>query len=84
MNPSRIEVTIDELVLHGFLPGERYAIAEALGQELTRLFSEHGVPPSLGHAGEIALLDAGSFARTPTATGIGAQAAQAVFGGLRS
>jgi hypothetical protein len=35
----RIEVLIDELVLHGFDPRERYAVGDGLSAELTRLLA---------------------------------------------
>lgn len=86
MNPSRVEVTIDELVLHGFVPGDRYAIAEALQGELTRLLSEQGVPAAYMQGGEVERVDGGSFALAPGAKGssVGTQAAQAVFEGVQS
>jgi hypothetical protein len=86
MNPSRIEVTIDELVLHGFAPGDRYAIAEALGQELTRLLSEQGVPAAFMQAGEVERLNAGAYSMPASANpaSVGGKAAQAVYGGEQS
>ena len=45
MRPARVEVHIEELVLHGFAPGQRYRIAEALERELTRLLAERGLSP---------------------------------------
>lgn len=47
MNPRAIEVHIEELVLHGFTRGDRYALGDAVQRELTRLFGERGVPVSL-------------------------------------
>jgi hypothetical protein len=35
----RIEVLIDELVLHGFDPHERHAVGDGLSAELTRLLA---------------------------------------------
>ena len=54
---QNIELHIEELVLHGFSPRERYAIGEAVQRELTRLFTEQGVPPSLLHPRAAARLD---------------------------
>src|SRR3712207_3298477 len=62
MTPVNIELHIEELVLHGFAPGDRYRIGEAVQRELARLFAEQGVPPSLVGGGEVAHLDGGSFA----------------------
>jgi hypothetical protein len=82
MKPREIEVHIEELVLHGFTPGSRWDVAEALQSELHRLLAERGIPEAWranpGH------MDAGPIqagARTePAATG--KQAARAVYGGL--
>ena len=84
MKPENIELHIEELVLHGFAPGDRYRIGEAVERELARLFAEQGVPPSLAPGGEVASLDGGAFEVEPgsTAEAIGVQVAQAVYGGL--
>lgn len=86
MNPrSPIHLHIEELVLHGFAPGDRHRIGEAVQQELTRLFTEEASRPSLTRSAAIDRLDCGTFqmraAPRPEATG--AQVARAVFGGLR-
>jgi hypothetical protein len=39
---SRVEIIIDELVLHGFSPSERYAVGDSLSQELERLIMDQG------------------------------------------
>lgn len=79
-----VHVRIDELVLHGFAPGDRGRIAEAVQSELTRLLVETGVPPALTGGGSAERLDAGAFA-TGVATRpetTGARIARAVYGGL--
>jgi hypothetical protein len=38
----RVEIMIDELVLHGFSPTERYAVGDSLSQELERLIMDQG------------------------------------------
>ena len=42
-NGGRVRVRIGELVLEGFAPGDRFAIAEGMRRELARLIQEHGV-----------------------------------------
>jgi hypothetical protein len=81
---ANIELNIDELVLRGFSPGDKYRIGEAVKSELARLFSEHGVSPSLARGGDIVRIDGGSFKFTPgsKAEMIGAQVAQSVYRGL--
>jgi hypothetical protein len=44
MNPREIDVHIEELVLHGFEPANRWLIADALEQELRGLLTAKGVP----------------------------------------
>ena len=80
---ANIELRVDELVLHGFEPKDRHRIGRAVEHELGRLFAERGAPP-LAQSGEIADLDGGSFEVAPGAgaAAIGAQVAQAVYGGL--
>ena len=82
---SPIHLHIEELVLHGFAPGDRHRIGDAIQQELARLFAEKPTPPSLTKSTAIDRLDGGTFHMTgaarPEATG--AQVARAVFGGLR-
>jgi len=79
-----IELDIDELVLHGFAPGDGEHIGAAIKRELARLFAEQGLPAGLRADGAIARLDGGAFPVAPAATtaAIGAQVAQAVYGGL--
>jgi len=61
INKQTIEVNIDELVLYGFSLHERYQIATDLEMELTRLFTEKGLPASFNNAVSIDRLNAGSF-----------------------
>jgi len=84
MKPANLELHIEQLVLRGFEPGDRYRIGEAVERELTRLFVEQGKPSSLAESYEVANLDGGAF---EVATGakpevIGVQVGQAVYGGL--
>ena len=43
LGPGRIEIHIDELVLHGVAPGEQRAVGDAFQRELTALVTRHGV-----------------------------------------
>ena len=81
----RIEVNIEELVLHGFSPDDRYSIGEAVEHELSRLLADRGVPESLAEGGEIVSVDGAAFEVAPRsrAEAVGAQVAQAVYGWLR-
>ena len=44
MKPREIEVHIEELILHGFEPANRWRIADAVLQELGGLLAGRGVP----------------------------------------
>jgi hypothetical protein len=79
-----VELYVEELVLDGFSPPDRYRIGQAVEQELGRLFAERGAPPSLTRDGEISRLDGGTFEAKPGSgvAAIGVQVAQAVYGGL--
>lgn len=82
MNARRVELHIEELVLHGFHPSDRYRIAAALESELGRLVTEGGAEAL--KAGDRSTLDAGAFSlRTGThSADVGRQAARALMGGL--
>ena len=88
INPASVELHIDELVLHGFAAGDRYAIAAAVEQELSRLLlvqlAAQGLPHSFSESSEHAGLDAGAFNVAPSANSeaIGSQIAQTVHQGL--
>ena len=79
-----VRLHIDELVLDGFPPVDRYRIAAAVEAELARLLADQGVPSGLEKGGTIDRLDAGSFGLASDARPdrIGVQVAQAVYGGL--
>lgn len=81
-----IEIHIDELVLHGFAPGDRQAIASALERELQRLFLDRGTPHLFTADQHIAQMRGGSFEVSPGARPetIGTQVAQAVYGSLKA
>jgi hypothetical protein len=74
-----IVIEIDELVLHGFPPGERYRIGEAVQEELARIVGERGLP-GMWAGGAATRLDAGEFsAADRRSTTIGTGAAEAVY-----
>jgi hypothetical protein len=76
-----IVIEIDELVLHGFPPGDRYRIGEAVQAELTRILGERGLAGAWTAGAAAARLDAGSFNVAPgmPAAAVGAGAADAVY-----
>jgi hypothetical protein len=82
--PPDLELYIEELVLHGFAARDRDRISAALQQELTRLFTEQGIPPTLTQGGQIAQLNGGTFNITAGTRPdiIGTQIAQSIYGGF--
>ena len=56
-----IELHIDELVLHGFSANDAPYIKAAIEQQLSVLFTSHGIPSSLSVSSEISRMNAGTF-----------------------
>ena len=83
MSNPRVEIIVDELVLYGFSPAERYSIGEALSLELERLAAASD-PIRLGRLGDVPVLRADPIRLPGGAKGraIGAQVAGAVHGSL--
>ena len=81
---ANVELNIEELVLHGFSPGDRLRIGDAVQRELVRLFAEQGVSQSLAQGSEAEKVDGGSFnfnmGSRPDI--VGTQVARSVYGGL--
>jgi hypothetical protein len=79
-----IELRIEELVLHGFAPGERYVIGDAVERELARLLGEQGVPSSLRSKNATDEIIGATFnaARDANPPAMGRQIAQAVYQGF--
>ncbi len=79
-----IGIRIEELVLHGFPPGDRHRIGDAVEQELARLLGSQGVPLHASSGREIEEIDAGSISLAAGAhtRAIGGQIAAAVYGAL--
>jgi hypothetical protein len=88
MKQPNIHLHIEELVLHRFALGDRYAIADAVVSELSRLLTANSVTPGFLNLQPENLgrqrVDAGNFQVVPgaKADSIGAQIAVAVYGGL--
>jgi hypothetical protein len=83
--PRAVEVHIEELVLHGFAPGDRHAIAEAVQHELAQLIGQGQLPVSHGNPVVLKQIDAGTFQVKAGSRpeNSGAQIARSVFRSLR-
>ena len=78
-----VELHIEELVLVGFAPRDRFPIAEAVERELARLLASGGLPAT-ARQGAVEQLDAGAFpvARGAQPRAIGSRVGQSVFTAL--
>jgi len=79
----RIDVHIDELVLHGFQSGDRRAIADAIERAVTRTLAAS--PFGALHDRRVAQIDGGRVDWTARggASRIGAAVARAIGGGVK-
>jgi hypothetical protein len=81
---GHLEIAIDRLVLHGFAGMDRAALGRAVEQELTRLLSASGLPPSFASGSDVPHMVTpplkGETNTTPAA--LGAQIAASVYEGL--
>ena len=77
---ASLEVHIEELVLHGFAPQDRYRIGDAVERELARLLESQGLAATFGASMACDRIDAGSFPVRPgaPAEAIGWQTAHAL------
>ena len=83
MSEETVTLQIEELVLHGFAPGDRYRIADAVEREMGRLLAERGVPVEWASTGSpVDSLNADSFEIVAGARPerIGTQIAEAIYG----
>ena len=82
-----INIQIERLILEGVsLPrSQRIQLQAAVEAELSRLFLENGLPPSLKNGGTISKLPANiNVTKTIDPTQMGQQIAQSIYGGLNS
>ena len=79
-----IELHIEELVLHGFAPGDRHRIGDAVERELIRLLEGRGLVTPFETAMAMERIDAGSVSVRPGAPveTVGRETARALHRGL--
>lgn len=82
--PQLVELHVEEMMLDGFEPAQRYAFGEAFESELGRLFAERGVPAGLIQDIEIAHLNGGEINLAPGAPAddAGIRLARTIYGGF--
>jgi len=78
------ELHIENLVMHGIDPADRYLVGDAVQRELTRLLAGADAAAAITRSVEISDLDAGAFTLQPGATseGIGVQLARTIHSNL--
>ena len=81
---ASIELHIEELVLHGFAPVDRYVIGDVVGRELARLLGQQAVPILLRSESATDEIKGARFNMLPNVKPptIGRQIAQAVYQGF--
>jgi hypothetical protein len=79
-----VELHIEELVLDGFVPGERYGISDAVERDLARLLGQQGIPSSLRSESAIDEIKGATFnaAHNAKPPALGRHIAHAVYQGL--
>jgi hypothetical protein len=84
MKARKIELHIEELVLHGFEPGNHHAIGEAVESELERLLTEGGLAENLTSGGEVPLIHADkiNLASGESPVRLGHHIAKSVYRGI--
>src|SRR5215469_16854666 len=86
MKQTALDLHIEELILRDLPDAQRYRIAEAVEQELTRLLTEHGLPPAIAAGGNIPHinLDHVNVVAHAKPTVIGSQIAHQVYRALHT
>jgi hypothetical protein len=79
--PAAVELHIEELVLTGFAPGDRFHIGDAVQSELARLLGERGMRNFEREPIAVENLDAGRFkvAQGARPQAIGGQIAEKLY-----
>jgi len=79
-----VELRIEELVLHGFAPGDRYRIGDAVQRELARLLQAHVFPGTLQDQVALDRINTGTVRlnRDMRPEGIGCQTAHTILSGI--
>jgi len=83
MRPGRVEVEIEELVLHGFPPTQAGVVRDAVQRELESFVRDAGGALSFADGSEIGRVDGGQFTLVrPDAGALGTGVAACVGRGL--
>lgn len=82
MKPARIELIIDELVLHGFAPGDRHAIGDAVQAHLENLLAAAPTAPARDISVDRLVPQQVVLSPRAKAGTIGLGIAQSIHGGL--
>lgn len=82
LNSVNLELEITELIVTGIAPQDSDRLQTALTTELTRLFTEVGIPRAIVQSSHQQHLDGGSFevTRSMSPEAMGMHIAQAMYG----
>ena len=82
--PSRIVIRIDELILDGVAPGDRYAIADAVRNALAEQLERSGAGWSWNSGAHIERIDAGEcrLSRRAGAATLGSRIGETIYRGI--
>lgn len=85
LSPRRIEIHIEELVLHGVAPVDRRAVSDALQREFETLVARDGVAALLSRAESLTQQSARPITLAPGArpTALGVEVARTIHRGWR-
>lgn len=83
---ENLDIHIEELVLHGFEPGDHEGIRAAVENELTRLFTTNGLPSFFRSNTSSHQIDGGEFVMTAGTKPhhLGNSIAGSVYKGIRN
>ena len=84
LDEPNVEMKIEQMILEGFSPSDRYRIGDSVQNELERIFNEQGVSWTINKSIGLETLDGGEFAITHAtrAASVGNQLAQSVYKGI--
>jgi hypothetical protein len=85
MRKPDIDLHVERLVLHDIGGLDRNRVSEALGDELMRLLTAHGISQGLARGASVERVDGGAFRLSSGArpAAFGVQVARSVHRGLR-
>lgn len=84
LEEPNVEMKIEQMILEGFSPSDRYRIGDSVQNELEHMLTDQRVSWTINKSIELETLDGGEFATTHAtrAASVGNQLAQSVYQGI--